>query len=199
VAAGTGSNAGLVSRCTSGRAHAGQKAEGNPKREGDGQRARAAHVGAWHARWVVCTRVDGYEDEDVVQVDGEEGDTLKKVRDHRAVAEKRVWDPGREEGSAVEPVDVGDSPDKAHGDQTLGFDEMDEAQCDDEWEAVGENDVQDGRHEGRVCDEPVAAVEVVVVEVEVEVDDEATVAVVPAAAAAAAVVVVVVAAAAAYA
>jgi hypothetical protein len=56
-------------------------------------------------------------------------------------------------------VDVGDSPDKAHDDQTLGSDVMDGALCGDELEAGEGNDVQDGRREGKVCDELVAAVE----------------------------------------
>jgi hypothetical protein len=87
-------------------------------------------------------------------------------------------------------VDVGDSPDKAHDDQTLGSDVMDGALCGDELEVGEGNDVQDGPREGKVCDDLVAAVEA-------DDDDDGSVVVVgPAAAAAVVVVVVVVAAAA---
>jgi hypothetical protein len=194
---GTVSNAGLVTRCTSGRVHAGRRAEGNPKREGGGQRARVAHVGAWDARWAVCTHVDECENEDAGLVEGEQADTWERARVHREVAERQMWDPGRAEGNAVEPVGAGDSPDKAHDDQTLGSDEMDGgAQCGGEWEVEVGNDVQDGLRGGRVDDDLVVAVEVVAVAVEVD-DDDATVVAAPAVelgVAVAAVVVVVVAA-----
>ena len=183
--------------CTLGRAHAAQTAVENPKREYDGQRARAAHVEAWHAKWAVCTRVDGGENEGVgqVEVEAEQGDTLKKLRAHRAVAKMRVQDPGRAEENAAAPVGVGDTPDKAHDDQTLGCDGMDAAPDGDEREVEVGNDVQDGHRGGMVDDDLVAAV---VVSVAVEVDDEeasdaAVVAVVAVVVAAAAVVAVAVA------
>jgi hypothetical protein len=49
VVVGMVSNTGLVSPCTLGKAHAAQMAVENPKREDDGQTARAAHVEAWYA------------------------------------------------------------------------------------------------------------------------------------------------------
>jgi hypothetical protein len=70
-----------------------------------------------------------------------------------------MWDPGRAEWNVVEPVDVGDSPDKAHDDQTLGSDVMDGALCGDGLEVGEGSDVQDGPREGKVCDDLVAAVE----------------------------------------
>jgi hypothetical protein len=89
VASGTASNAELVvSRCTSWRARAAPKAEGNPKREDGGKRARVARVGAWHARSVVCTRVDECENVGVGRVEGEQGDTSEKARVHREEAKR---------------------------------------------------------------------------------------------------------------
>ena len=54
---------------------------------------------------------------------------------------------------------MGNSPDKAHDDQTLGSDVMDGVLCGDELEVGEGNDVQDGPREGKVCDDLVAVVE----------------------------------------
>ena len=89
MASGTASNAELVvSRCTSWRARAAPKGEGNPKREDGEKRARVARVGAWRAMLVVYTRVDESENEGVGQVEGERGGTSEKARVHREEAER---------------------------------------------------------------------------------------------------------------
>jgi hypothetical protein len=82
VVAGMASNAGLVSPCTLGRAHAAQMAVENPKREDDGQTARAEHVEACYAEVGSVSRIDEGENGGVeqVEVEVEQGDTLKKAR-----------------------------------------------------------------------------------------------------------------------
>ena len=67
VAVGTTGSAGQVGPCTLGRAHGAQKAAGSPKMKVHGaKKGRVVRV-AWHARWVVCTRVDVGENVRVAQ------------------------------------------------------------------------------------------------------------------------------------
>ena len=115
-------SAGWICRCTSGRARVAPMAVVSPKREEHGaQKARVAHA-AWPVRWVACTRefvVGAGVSGRVTRQAEEEVSTPTRARVHHEEAKRRVRYPGRGEGSAVAPVGVGNSPDKAHDGQTL--------------------------------------------------------------------------------
>jgi hypothetical protein len=182
VAVGTAGSAGQVGPCTLGRARGARKAAGSPKREEHGaQKERVVRV-AWHARWVVYTRVDVGENVRVAQQAGaaEVGTRMRARVDHE---EEESWTrvPGRGEGNAAAaPVGAGNSLDMAHDGQTLvGCGAADEV-ADGEEAAESGNGALGGHRGERVDDEDDVAVGVAVVVVVVVVDDyEVTVVVAP--------------------
>ena len=170
VAVGTAGSAGQVGPCTLGKARGAQKAAGSPKREEHGaQKERVVRV-AWHARRVVCTRVDVGENVRVAQQAGAAAEvgTLMRARvDHE---EEENWTriPGRGEGNAAAPVGAGDSPDMAHDGQTLVGCGAADAVADGEEVAESGNGALDGRRGERVDDEDGVGVGVAVVVVVVD-------------------------------
>jgi hypothetical protein len=182
VAVGTAGSAGQVGPCTLGRARGARKAGGSPKRAVRGaQKERVVRV-AWHARWVVCIRVDVGEDVRVAQQAGaaaaEVGTRTRARVDHE---EEESWTrvPGRGEGNAAAPVGVGDSPDMAHDGRTLVGCGAADGVADGEEAAGSGNGALDGHRGERVDDEDEDDV-AVGVEVGVVVDDyEVTVVVAP--------------------
>ena len=177
VAVGTAGSAGQVGPCTLGRARGARKAAGSPKREEHGaQKGRVVRV-AWHARWVVCTRVEVGENVHVAQQAGaaEEVGTLTRARVDHGEEESWTQVPDRGEGNAA--VGAGDSPDMARDGQTLVGCGAADGVADGEEAAESGNGALDGHRGERVDDEDDVAVGVAVV---VVVDDyEVTVVVEP--------------------
>ena len=181
VAVGTAGSAGQVGPCTLGKVRGARKAVVvSPKREEHGaQKARVVRV-VWHARWVVCTRVDVGENDRVAQqagvAAGEVGTRRARVDHEEEGSWRRV--PGRGEGNAAASVGAGRSLDMAHDGQTLvvGCGAADGV-VDGEEVAESGNGALDGHRGERVDDEDDVAVGVAVV---VVVDDyEVTVVVAP--------------------
>jgi hypothetical protein len=177
VGVGMVGSAGQVGPCTLGRARGARKVAESPKREEHGEQKGHVVREAWHARWVVCTRVGAGENVRVAQQAGAgEVGTLTRTRvDHE---EEESWTgvPGRGEGNAAAPVGVGDSPYMAHDGQTLVGCGAADGVADGEEAAESGNGALDGRRGERVDDEDDVAAGVAVVVVD---DYEVTVVVAP--------------------